>query len=441
MNPSTPWGLMGPDGLVAARRVRTLDVGAAVRQFNELAVPGMGSIWTGRQLLWPLLGIAAAAKARESIQVSNIEAANAVEALACRMALATLERQRKARSSGAQRRDARIRGAQKLQDANNLTFQVMRRPGFYVTQPMRMSAVQPLLALGLVDSNSERFNAYCVSEAGEALLEAACAPYPACWHGSGLIDTLAKWMVGSPVRVAHIATIERAITPLAPLPPRASEVLRERLSARSDANSIRRRAALAWVRRLQDEPTSGWDVHAPEEFSPEHWADLHAGASFFRARDAALAVLDACERVMGPAGHALRLTAPPPTTVGRALAAAQAAAEQFLTGAEHGNYHPAGLQFCREIARGEHQQVLAQLVARDGRVLRLSDAEIVPGMAFDGAAGEESEEQDGDEATAVLSDRILLPAGMSFRMRNLFLMELDLEARLDQWLGEAETAA
>ena len=46
----------------------------------------------------------------------------------------------------------------------------------------------------------------------------------------------------------------------------------------------------------------------------------------------------------------------------------------------------------------------------------------------------------GDEATADLSDRIQLPAGMSFRMRNLFLLELDLQARLGNWLAEEGVA-
>lgn len=428
---SNPWGLMGPDGLAAVRRVRTLDVGAAVRQFNELAVPGMGSIWTGRQLLWPLLGIVAASQAREGMHVSNIEAANAVEALACRMALEANE----------WKRDARLRGAQKLRGTANLTFQAMRRPGFYVTQPMRMAAVQPLLALGLVDSDSERFNAYRVSAAGKALLDAACAPYAECWYGNGVVDTLTKWVAGSPAQVAYNPLIEEAITPLAPLPEYAAEVLRERLSGRSDKNSLRRRAALAWVRRMQDEPGQDWDAPAPPEISPAHWADLRAGARFFGARDAAMAVLDSCERIMGPAAHPLSLLASLPEPVCIALDAARTAATDFLAVAVGANYHPSGVQFCRELLASERTQALLRLVARDGRVLRLNGHDIVPGMAFDGGAAVEIEDQDGDEATADFSDRIRLPAGMSFRIRNLYLLELDLEARLGHWLAEEEVAA
>lgn len=422
------WGLLGPDGLASVRRVRTLDVGAAVRQFNELAVPGMGSIWTGRQLLWPLLGVAAASVARNSTHVSNIEAANAVEALACRIALASNDWQR----------DPRIRGAQKLRGTENLTFQAMRRPGFYVTQPMRMSAVQPLLALGLVESESERFNAYRLSEAGQAFLDTACDPYPNCWYSHGVVSTIANWMTGSPSKVAHFQSLGEAITPLAPLPDLAEQTLRERLAGRSDANSMRRRAALGWVRRCQNarRPIDELDGSAPTELSASHWADLRAGARFFRARDAAIGALDACERAMGPAGVPLSLVKSLPETARDALDVARAAAHAFLELAEGSSYHSSGLQFCRELSGHEHRAVLTQLVGRDGRVLRMSGNEVVPGMAFDGGPpSEEVEAQDGDEATADFAQRIRLPAGVSFRIRNLLLLDLDLQAKLGDWFA------
>lgn len=422
-----PWGLLGPDGLVSVRRVRTLNVGAAIRQFNELAVPGMGSVWTGRQLLWPLLGVAAAAIARTSMHVSNIEAANAIEALACRMGLA---------SNGWQR-DARIRGAQKLRGTENLTFQTMRRPGFYVSQPMRMSAVQPLLALGLVESENERFNAYQLSEAGRAFLDTSCDPYPECWYSHGVVSALAKWITGSPPAVANSPRLCEAITPLAPLPDLAAQTLREQLAGRSDPTSLRRRAALAWVRRCQDvrRPVDDWEGPAPAELSTAHWADLRAGACFFRARDAAIGVLDACERVMGPAGAPLSPVEPLPETARDALDAARAAAAAFLELAEGSNYHASGLQFCRELSGHERPTVLKQLVARDGRVLRLSGNEIVPGMAFDGGPqAAEADAQDGDEATADFAHRVRLPAGTSSRMRNLLLLDLDLQAKMGDWL-------
>ena len=81
---SMMWGLLGPEQLGGERRTRTLDLGAAVREYNERAVPGMGGVWYAKQLLLAMLGIALAQKLRErQINVSNITVANAIEALGC----------------------------------------------------------------------------------------------------------------------------------------------------------------------------------------------------------------------------------------------------------------------------------------------------------------------------------------------------------------------
>lgn len=85
---SMMWGLLGPEQLGGERRTRTLDLGAAVREYNERAVPGMGGVWYAKQLLLAMLGIALAQKLRErQINVSNITVANAIEALGCYFAL------------------------------------------------------------------------------------------------------------------------------------------------------------------------------------------------------------------------------------------------------------------------------------------------------------------------------------------------------------------
>ena len=76
------WGLLGPEQLGGERRTRTLDLGAAVREYNERAVPGMGGVWYAKQLLLAVLGIALAQQLRErQVNVSNITVANAIEAL------------------------------------------------------------------------------------------------------------------------------------------------------------------------------------------------------------------------------------------------------------------------------------------------------------------------------------------------------------------------
>jgi hypothetical protein len=64
------------------RRTRTLEVGSAVRAFNDFAVPGMGGVWFGKQLMLSLLGVALAGRPDGRSRVRNIEMANAIEALA-----------------------------------------------------------------------------------------------------------------------------------------------------------------------------------------------------------------------------------------------------------------------------------------------------------------------------------------------------------------------
>ena len=166
------WGLLGPETLNNERRTRTLDLGSAVRSFNDLAVPGLGGVWFGKQLLLAILGVCAAEQARDvGLGVRNIETANAIEALACWLALSKNDWQT----------DARLRGLRKMRDKDDLTFATMRKASFYVTQPMRMSTVQPLPALGLADAGAERFNLFRCANVGKEFIEVSCSSFSSPW--------------------------------------------------------------------------------------------------------------------------------------------------------------------------------------------------------------------------------------------------------------------
>jgi hypothetical protein len=161
----TIWGFLGPEFLPNTRRTRTLGLGASIRNFNDLAVPGLGGIWFGKQVMLATLGVLVAEQARsDGVNVQNIEVANAIEALACYLAFG------KDRNS-----DARLRGRNKLPgDLEKFKFSSARQRNFYVTQPMRMSTVQALPALGLVEPDGVRFNAFRTSDRGKAFVELAC---------------------------------------------------------------------------------------------------------------------------------------------------------------------------------------------------------------------------------------------------------------------------
>jgi hypothetical protein len=120
------WGLLGPESLASERRTRTLGLGATVRLLNDLAVPGLGGVSFGKQLFLATLGVAIAQRVRHSgKKVRNIEVANAVEALACWLAL----------EGNGWKPNPRLRGATKMRNKTDLSFAIMRKPSFYVTQP------------------------------------------------------------------------------------------------------------------------------------------------------------------------------------------------------------------------------------------------------------------------------------------------------------------
>ena len=99
---------------------------------------------------------------------SNIEVANAIEAVACRL---TYERHAE---KGVWPSDARLRGGQKLRKLDDRgadhSYATMARPSAYVSQPLRMGTVRALPALGLVDATGARFNSFRTNDAARELI-------------------------------------------------------------------------------------------------------------------------------------------------------------------------------------------------------------------------------------------------------------------------------
>ncbi|MBV2209614.1 MAG: hypothetical protein KUL77_08635, partial [Thermomonas sp.] len=288
------WGLLGPELLSNVRRTRTLGLGASVRHFNDLAIPGLGGVWYGKQLLLATLGVTVAENARSrGAKVQNIEVANAIEALACWLAF------RSNRWSS----DARLRGNAKLQDKDDFSFRRVRQRNFYVTQPMRMATVQALPALGFVESDGTRFNAFRCSDEGKAFIEAAlgrCRPY-----NREVVDHLTLWAQMKDDRV-NTDALRQALSPLEKLSNEAIQLLRERLvqeGSKSFEYKKRWGNSLAWVESLRENrPDRLTWAQRPQEISEDHWHDLQAGALFFEAREAAIATLDAAEVHIGNQG-------------------------------------------------------------------------------------------------------------------------------------------
>lgn len=419
------WGLLGPEYLPSSRRTRTLGLGASVRHFNELAVPGLSGIWFGKQALLATLGVLVAEQARnDGVKVQNIEVANAIEALACWLAF----------NGNGWSGDPRLRGFTKLRgNSDDFSFARARQRNFYVTQPMRMATVQALPALGFVESENPRFNAFRTSDMGKTFVEVASKEF----HPYNRLVTqhLTKWVCGEDSRISS-GELTKALSPLAPLASDARVLFRERLiqgGQESSEEQQRRRSALAWVETLRHTTPAqlAWEAR-PKEISDMHWLDLLAGARFFQTREAAIRVLDALEAQIGNQefGATLSLRASVPNALSPLLNALKEAAQEFLNA---GHTDEDAKSFCRECTEEDARQVLKSLVERDGHVLRLLGDDVKPGPAFRGSETV-IHEQDSEPVDTPTVSNIPLPDGISYRLHNLYLLNVDLYGELSQLL-------
>lgn len=402
------WGLLGPETLSSTRRTRTLGLASAVRYFHDRAVPGLGNVWYGKQLMLALLGVVVAEGAKnQKFNASNIQVANAIEALACWSAF------KKSQDS-----DPRLRGRDKLsgKQAKDFVFARVRKPGFYVTQPMRMQTVQPLPALGFVAATGERFNSFTSTKEGHDFVKAACGDYKPC--NRDVVSHLTKWVLRQDNHV-NTDALSEALSPLVAMPDKARRLLRKRLKQ----GNTERRNALAWIETLEGEQakTVSGELQCPEKIEEAHWRDILAGALFLPLRELAIAALDEVEAGMGQE-CSLENAA---EKAKAKLQALKDASHKFLDF----NYkmrHDA-VDFCDQCV-AEPVNVLRALVQRDETVLRWDGEKILRGPAFLGSAVREAEsiqEPVGDTP---------VPPGLSYRFRNLYRLNLDLNNKLDAWL-------
>lgn len=428
-------GMLGPDRLGSSRRLRSLGIAGAVRRFNERAVPGLGGIWFGKQLMLALLGVRVAElQSERGHTVAKMECANAIEALACWLSYRGTE----------WASDPRLRGRNKFPREHDLEhgplYSRFRSRGFYVTQPMRMAAGSALVPLGFATTSNRRFNTLQSTPDGRAFLDAALGDYRP--SNRSMAEHLSQWVRGGSVNVTT-GTVARGLSPCLPLHGDALEHLEGRLLAGGANETVqaksRRRAALAWVERLRRVPPAGplaWLDRPPEIQDDLHWADLEAGARLWLARDAALQLLDAIE---GRIAHASaeRLTIADAVRATREqIEALRNAADAFLR-MKHEDAE--ANDFCRACGATDPTAVLRSLVQRDGRVVTLVGHALRPGAAFRrstaptaaGALDSEDEATEAAEEPAVhVASEIGWPEGISFRMQNLYLLKLELLGEL-----------
>jgi hypothetical protein len=313
----------------------------------------------------------------------------------------------------------------------------VRKSGFYVIQPMRMATVQPLPALGLVEASSERFNAFRCSLPGRVFIDAVCAGYNP--YNRSVLNHLIGWTKGEYNKVESSEPLQRALSPLVPLSQSACDFLRERLAQGTGDEGQRRRAALAWVDDLRrtSQPTITWE-DKPANLEDAHWRDLHVGALFFTVRDAVIGILDRLEdHIANQSEQRFSLDDPVPGPIAGEMESLRKQAQAFLDQGHDPSPGELARTFCRECIDSSDANLIESLVKRDGRVLCLRGRTVLPGAAFRGGQAQRPDaarapDQEGAEADD--PHTIAWPAGISYRFHNLFLLNLDLHGKLDEWL-------
>lgn len=426
------WGLLGPENLATTRRTRALGIGAAVRKFNQLAVPGIGGVWFAKQIFLATLGVRLADRLRGiNPNVKAIETANAVEALACWYAF----------KSNGWSGDSRLRGRLKLAGQEGLTFSRLRQSRFYVVQPMRMATVEALVELGFVEAVSQRFNSFRCSQIGMDLIETATAGYKP--RNQTVENYLVERCLDKNAQFTSSEMLQEALSPLVSMSSAARLLIRERLCAvtgQDREGSTRRKNALAWVSSLDRRAPANWETK-PIQLEEDHWQDLRSGARFFRVRDAAIAVMETMEAQLAPlasrsiSADIMANSAP----VKASLKQLADAANRFLEEQHDPSDERMVTAFCHECLEADRAAIIRNLVMRDGRVLRLVGNDVRDGAAFSRQVRTSSSEEEEEEEEPSANDigDVPVPADISGRVHNLYLLELDLQGRLDEFLDQS----
>lgn len=368
------WGTLAPEDLPSTRRLQTLGLGAAVRHFNDRAVPGLGGMWFPMPLVWSVLAVALA----EKMNRSALPVGNAIEAA---VMLSVLKQQ------SVMQTDGRVRGRRKLAEVEDGSLENLSRRGAYVVQPIRMAMVQPLSALGFVRGN--RYGSFRLHDAGQRML-ILLEIKERRW-----LKKVSEWADGR-----GDTTVFNSLSPLERVPEDICKLIRARIiegDGAGDSDAARRRNMVAFMEQNGDLSPNALDQqNGPARISAAHWRDLRAGCALMDLRDDALSVLRAIEaellqrrRNNEPARIALQDA---PSISAKEIGVLEGSIGERLDriAAAGENTSTTFARHCREPSKEELIRFLAD---RDGSVIRLSDGYLEPGPAAGDLRDTEGEEQ------------------------------------------------
>lgn len=406
------WGILAPEEMISARRQQDLELGAAVRYFNDRAVPGIGGLWFPMPLVWSVVAIAVADRMnKDGANANTLTIANAIEA---RMMLGAIR--------GNAKRDSRLRGTQKLGGKQGKSFAALSRRGVYVVQPLRMGMIQPLVSLGFAKGG--RYGALSLDTYGMQMMTLGEMPK--------VLNSLQSWVQAS--RKDTGAKAIEVLSPLADIPSDVNALIRARIFDGEGDDALRRRAL--WT--LGTGPTADMldQDDRPDEIDRDHWRDMRAGAAFIDLRDAALDTLWQAEGFVVKRREAGGKANTPEEVAGAVqepLATLRKLAKKVrLRIVEAGQR--TSIAFAKDCAEAEDAVLMAMLVKRDGSALRLIDGRIVPGPA----ARDVRDTQGQEEAGEALADPPAF-APQLHRLHNLHCLARELNGDRNPRVEQEET--
>jgi hypothetical protein len=266
-------------------------------------------------------------------------------------------------------------------------------------------------------------------------VDAATAGYRP--YNSTVEDYLAR-LAADGSTIAVTPPLRSALSPLEPLAGIACNLVRSRLCEGTglSKDAARRKNGLTWVSSIHHGAPADWK-NRPPSIEADHWNDLRLGASFFETRDAGINVLDAIETAMAPlgAGRIAAVAASKTPAVEKKLTALRSAARGYLEKKADPTEGRIATSFCQSCVEPDPAQIIRNLVTRDNRVLLLRGNDILAGPAFVGRPQTADADEDTEGPGAENADRVPLPQGISPRIQNLYLLELDLRGQLETFLN------
>ncbi|AZL58325.1 hypothetical protein EI545_05410 [Tabrizicola piscis] len=378
---STDWGIIGHDYLGQMRDRRDLGLAKAIRFANEHSVPGLAGLSFLRSIVWALIGVDFAEKragAERPLSASVI--AEGVEALACWHAIPVGVNQA-----------MRIRGARKLPriSEDQLTLKRLARGRGYVSQPVRVGIGAALPGLGLVEARNSRFNSFTLSDRGKEFLKLTLQSRKT----EDALPLLWNWLDGGPWPHGEMQKRKRNreiahLSPVDPLPSATRAFFSELMESAGEGSDLATRRSLWRVSRevLSKGPALEGDAMVAEVIGQMREANsatadrLIWSEKVFNLYAATFEVLDQIQPLISNAP----LKKVNIYDLSRQSEVKDALSElNGLAKALHKLPKPDGVPqdlgvFLESVVGKRADDVLRELVARDGLILRLEEDGGVP---------------------------------------------------------------